>query len=72
MLVAPFTGPSVNSLLPVIGALVVEEGGALCHSTTVAREFGLPAVIGAHRATSRIPNGSQVEVDPAHGTVRLL
>lgn len=72
VLVAPFTGPSVNSLLPVIGALVVEEGGALCHSAIVAREFGLAAVIGAHRATSRIPHGSQVEVDPALGTVRLL
>ena len=72
VLVAPFTGPSVNSLLPVIGALVVEEGGALCHAAIVAREFGLAAVIGAHQATSRIPHGAQVEVDPAHGTVRLL
>ena len=72
VLVAPFTGPSVNSLLPVIGALVVEEGGALCHSAIVAREFGLAAVIGARRATSRIPHGAHVEVDPAHGTVRLL
>ncbi len=72
VLVAPFTGPSVNSLLPVIGALVVEEGGALCHSAIVAREFGLAAVIGAHGATSRIPHGAQVEVDPAHGTLRLL
>ena len=72
MLVAPFTGPSMNSLLPVIGALVVEEGGAMCHAAIVAREFGLPAVIGAHGATARIPHGAQVEVDPAHGTVRLL
>ena len=45
VLVAPVTGPSVNSLLPMIGA---------------------------HRATSRIPHGAQVEVDPAHCTVRLL
>ena len=72
VLVAPFTGPSVNSLLPVIGALVVEEGGALCHSAIVAREFGLAAVIGAHRAASRIPHGAQVEVDPVHGTVHML
>lgn len=72
VLIAPFTGPSVNSLLPVIGALVVEEGGAMCHAAIVAREFGLPAVIGAHGATARIPHGAQVEVDPAHGTVRPL
>lgn len=72
VLVAPFTGPSMNSLLPMIGALVVEEGGALCHAAIVSREFGLAAVIGAHAATTRIPHGAQVEVDPEHGTVRLL
>jgi pyruvate,water dikinase len=72
VLVAPFTGPSINSLLPVVGALVVEEGGALCHAAIVSREFGLAAVIGAHRATTRIPHGADVEVDTRHGTVRLL
>jgi pyruvate,water dikinase len=72
VLVAPITGPSMNSLLPVIGALVVEEGGPLCHAAIVAREFGLSAVIGAHGATTRIPHGARVEVDPQHGTVRLL
>jgi phosphohistidine swiveling domain-containing protein len=72
VLVAPFTGPSVNSLLPSIGALVVEEGGALCHAAIVSREFGLAAVIGAHGATTRIPDGARVEVDPKQGTVRLL
>jgi rifampicin phosphotransferase len=71
VLVAPFTGPSINSLLPVIGALVVEEGGALCHAAIVSREFGLAALIGAHAATTRIPHGAQVEVDPKHGTVRV-
>jgi pyruvate,water dikinase len=72
VLVAPFTGPSVNSLLPVIGALVVEEGGAMCHAAIVSREFGLTAVIGAHRATTRVPHGAHVEVDPTQGIVRLL
>ena len=54
----------MNSLLPVIGALVVEEGGALCHAAIVACEFGLTAVIGAHAATSCIPH--------QRGIVRLL
>ena len=72
VLVAPFTGPSINSLLPAIGALVVEEGGALCHAAIVAREFGCAAVTGAHEATTRIPHGSTVEVDPARGTVTVL
>ena len=72
VLVAPFTGPSINSLLPIIGALVVEEGGPLCHAAIVAREFGCAAVTGAHEATTRIPHGADVEVDPARGTVTLV
>jgi pyruvate,water dikinase len=72
VLVAPFTGPSTNSLLPVIGALVVEEGGPFCHAAIVSREFGIAAVIGAAGATAHIPHGAQVEVDPERGTVRVL
>lgn len=67
-----FTGPSFNSILPILGALVVEEGGALCHAAIVAREFGLPAVIGAREATSLIADGVEVEVDPIRGVVRPL
>jgi rifampicin phosphotransferase len=71
VLVAPFTGPSFNSLLPVLGALVVEEGGPLCHAAIVAREFGVSAVVGTLGAMS-IPTGSMVEVDPVAGVVRLV
>lgn len=72
VLIAPFTGPSINSLLPAVGALVVEEGGPLCHAAIVAREFGCSAITGAHGATTRIPHGVDVEVDPATGTVTIL
>jgi rifampicin phosphotransferase len=72
VLIAPISGPSINSLLPVVGALVVEEGGAVCHAAIVAREFGITAVVGAGGATTRIPHGAQVEVDPERGTVRVL
>lgn len=72
VLVAPVTGPSINSLLPAVGALVVEEGGAICHAAIAAREFGLPAVVGAQRATAVIPHGATVEVDPVAGTVRVV
>jgi pyruvate,water dikinase len=72
VLIAPLTGPSMNSLIPAIGALVVEEGGAICHAAIVAREYGIPAVVGALGATHRIPHGAHVEVDPAQGTVRVL
>ncbi len=69
VLVAPFTGPAYNSILPILGALVVENGGALCHAAIVAREFGLPAVVGA---TGAIPDGNLVEVDPLRGAVSIV
>ena len=72
VLIAPFTGPAYNSLLPILGALVVEYGGAMCHAAIVAREFGLPAIIGAGGATTKIADGAQVEVDPVAGVVRVL
>lgn len=72
VLITPITGPSANSLLPVVGALVVEEGGPVCHAAIVAREFGITAVIGAQGATARIPHGAHVEVDPGRGTVRVV
>jgi phosphohistidine swiveling domain-containing protein len=71
ILVASFIGPSFNSILPVLGALVVEEGGALCHAAIVAREFGLPAVIGARGATIHILDGAMVEVDASTGIVQV-
>jgi phosphohistidine swiveling domain-containing protein len=71
VLIAPFTGPSFNSFLPLLGALVVEEGGPMCHAAIVSREFGLSAVIGALGATS-IPSGATVEVNPIIGVVRVL
>lgn len=71
VLIAQFTGPSFNSLLPIVGALVVEEGGAMCHAAIVAREFDVPALIGAGGATS-IPSGSTVEVDPIAGVIRIV
>jgi pyruvate,water dikinase len=72
VLIAPFTGPSYNSILPILGALVVDAGGAMCHAAIVAREFALPAVIGATGATARIPDGATVEVDPVAGRVLVL
>ncbi|MEO5841028.1 MAG: PEP-utilizing enzyme [Acidimicrobiales bacterium] len=71
VLIAHFTGPSYNSILPILGALVVETGGPMCHAAIVAREFGLPAIIGATGATTHVPDGALVEVDPIAGVVRI-
>ena len=69
VLVARTTSPAYNVVLPTIGAVVTDRGGALCHAAIVAREFGIPAVVGTNRATTQIPDGAQVLVDGDRGFV---
>ena len=56
----------------VAGALIVEIGGGASHSSLVARELGLPAVVNAAQAMRVLEEGMEVEVDGTHGIVRLL
>jgi len=72
ILVAPFTVPTINSVLAMAGAVVVEQGGLLCHAAVIAREFGVPGVVGVAGATSQIPDGATIEVDATNGTVRIV
>jgi phosphohistidine swiveling domain-containing protein len=72
VLVATGTTPAYNMALSIAGAVVVEEGGLLSHAAVIARELGLPAVIGAGGCMTSIPDGAMVEVDPRAGKVRVL
>ena len=72
VLVVRGTTPAYNVVLGCAAAVVTEEGGQLSHAAVIAREFGVPAVIGAAEALARIPDGSLVEVDPAEGRIRVL
>jgi pyruvate,water dikinase len=72
VLVTRSTSPYFNVVLPLIGALVTDRGGQLCHAAIVAREYRMPAVVGTRDATQRIRDGARVRVDGAAGEVRLL
>ncbi len=72
VLVAPFTTPAYNTVLSIAGAVIVEQGGPLCHAAVMARELDIPAVVGAAGALSRIADGDFVEVDPTAGRVSVL
>lgn len=72
VIVARFTVPTFNSVLAMAGAVVTEQGGLLCHTAVIARELGIPAVIGVRDALVSIPDGAQVEVDPVAGRVATL
>ncbi|MFI7698888.1 PEP/pyruvate-binding domain-containing protein [Nonomuraea sp. NPDC049480] len=72
ILVCPSTDPGWTPLFLTAGGLVMEMGGAMSHGAVVAREYGIPAVVGVPDATRRITTGRQIEVNGAAGTVSLL
>jgi len=72
VLVTRITSSGYNVLLPLLGAVVTDRGGALCHTAIVAREFGIPAVVGTGDATTRIPDGARIVVDGDRGVVEIL
>ncbi|WP_188187256.1 PEP/pyruvate-binding domain-containing protein [Nonomuraea sp. SYSU D8015] len=71
ILVCPSTDPGWTPLFLTAGGLVMEMGGAMSHGAVVAREYGIPAVVGVPDATHRITTGQEIEVDGAAGTVTL-
>jgi rifampicin phosphotransferase len=72
VLVASITTPAWTSLFAMASAVVTDIGGPLSHSSIVAREYGIPAVLGTAVATRRIRSGQMIKVDGDAGTVRLL
>ena len=72
IIVCPSSNPSWVPLFAIAGGLVTDTGGVLSHAAVVAREFGLPAVVGTGDATTRIADGRIIEIDGAGGLVRLL
>jgi rifampicin phosphotransferase len=71
VLVARMTTPAWTPLFAMASAVVTDVGGPLSHSSIVAREYGIPAVLGTGVATQRVSNGRQVRVDGDAGTVTL-
>ena len=71
VLVAAITTPAWTSLFPRAAAVVTDIGGPLSHSSIVAREYGIPAVLGTGSATRRIHTGDTVTVDGDAGVVEL-
>ena len=66
------TTPAWTPLFGFIGALVTDSGGVLCHGAVVAREYGIPAVVGTRRATQILKDGDRVLVDGTEGKVTIL
>ena len=72
VLVTESTSEAFNILLPLLGAIVTDNGGLLSHAAIVAREYGIPGVVGTREATERIADGVRVRVDGDAGEVTVL
>ena len=72
VLVTESTSEAFNILLPLLGAIVTDSGGLLSHAAIVAREYGIPGVVGTREATGLIPDGTRVRVDGDAGEVAVL
>jgi pyruvate,water dikinase len=71
VLVAAITTPAWTPLFAMASAVVTDIGGPLSHGSIVAREYGIPAVLGTGSATRRIQSGETITVDGSAGTVTL-
>jgi rifampicin phosphotransferase len=69
ILIAPSTDLGWTPLFMTAGGLVMEMGGAMSHGAVVAREYGIPAIVGVLGATERITKGQHIIVDGSHGIV---
>ena len=69
VLVAPYTNPSWTPLFTRAAAVVVDTGAAMSHAAIVAREYGVPAVMGTGDGTRRLSDGQWVRVDGSRGQV---
>ncbi|MEZ4867241.1 MAG: phosphoenolpyruvate synthase [Caldilineaceae bacterium] len=72
ILVAPFTDPGWTPLFINAAGLVMEVGGLMTHGSVVAREYGIPAVVGVLEATQRIQSGQRIRVHGDQGYVEIL
>jgi pyruvate,water dikinase len=72
ILVCPGTDPAWTPLFMVAGGLITEVGGMMTHGSVVAREYGIPAVVGVHQATTRLKNGQKIRLDGTTGKIVIL
>lgn len=71
ILIAKNTDPGWTPVLRIVGGIVVEEGGILNHCSIVARELGIPAVVGVRQATRKIPENTHITIDGGLGAVQM-
>ena len=71
LVICPYTNPAWTPLFSIASGVLTEAGGALSHAAIVAREYGIPAVLGVAEASATIANGDLITIDGTAGTVTM-
>jgi len=69
VLVAPITAPAWTPLFARVAAVITDGGSLAAHASLIAREYGIPAIVATHRATTTLVDGEVVTVDGNRGSV---
>jgi pyruvate,water dikinase len=69
ILVAPATSPDWEPVMKIAAGIITDKGGRTCHAAIVARELGIPAVVGATHATEKLKSGTNVTISCAEGDI---
>jgi pyruvate,water dikinase len=72
VLLTEATTEAFNILLPLLSGIITDSGGALSHAAIIAREYGIPGVVGTRDATAKVADGARVRVNGDDGTVTVL
>lgn len=72
ILVAPYTDPGWTPVFSLVSAVITETGGLLSHAAIIAREYGIPCVLGVFDATRKLKDGDWIELDGDNGTVHCV
>jgi phosphohistidine swiveling domain-containing protein len=72
ILVCPSTNPTWTPVFGLVGGVIADTGGTLCHAAIIGREYGVPTIVNTQQGTSKIKTGQRVKMDAANGTVYIL
>ncbi len=72
ILVTEMTDPDWEPIMKIAGGIITDRGGRTCHAAIISRELGIPAIVGTHDATTKIPAGQAITLDGSNGDIGLV
>jgi pyruvate,water dikinase len=72
ILVCPGANPAWTPVFSIVGGIIADTGGTLCHAAIISREYGVPTVVNTQQGTSRIKSGQRIKMDATNGAIYIL